>query len=107
MLDWIRKREEIAASVFKSVAERDQFLPAINSDEPTVLQIPAEFFRLDAKIDNVGISPDKRMKWLDVGNGRIIFFPPVHAHGAGFAQFDSHNPWPRVRTEKQGVFLKF
>ena len=53
MLNRIGKREEIAAGVFESVAKRNQFLPAIDCDEPAVLQIAAKFFRLDAKIDNV------------------------------------------------------
>ena len=67
MLNRIGKREEIAAGVLESVAERNQFLPAIDCDEPAVLQIAPEFFRLDAKIDNVGVGPDKRVKRLDVG----------------------------------------
>ncbi len=53
MLNRIGKREEIAAGVFQSVAKRDQFLPAIDRDQPAVLQIASEFLRLDAKIDNV------------------------------------------------------
>ena len=53
MLNRIGKREEIAAGVFESVAKRNQFLPAIDCDEPAVLQIAPEFLRLDAKIDNV------------------------------------------------------
>src|SRR4029077_17071560 len=43
MLNRIGKREEIAAGVFESVAERNQFLPAIDCDEPAVLQIAPEF----------------------------------------------------------------
>src|SRR4029077_13143207 len=52
MLNRIGKREEIAAGVFESVTERDQFLPAIDCDEPAVILISAEFFRLYAKIAN-------------------------------------------------------
>ena len=53
MLNRIGEREEVAPAVFESVAERDQFLPAIDRDKPAVLQIPLEFFGLNAKIDNV------------------------------------------------------
>src|SRR5260370_22151504 len=107
MLNRIGKREEIAAGIFESVAKRNQFLPAIDCDEPAVLQIAPEFLRLDAKIDNVGVSPDKRVKRLDVGNRRTIWVPAMHTHGAGFAQLNSHNPRRRVRTEEKRVFLKF
>src|SRR5438034_8053526 len=107
MLNRIGKREKIAAGVFEAVAKRNQILPAIDCDEPAVLEIAAEFFRLDAKIDNVRVGPDKRMKRLDVGNGRTICFPPMHTHGAAFAQLDSHDPRRRVPTEEQRVFLKF
>jgi hypothetical protein len=31
----------------------------------------------------------------------------MHAHGAGFAQLNSHNTRRRVRPEEQRVFLKF
>ena len=53
MLNRIGKREKIAAGVLESVAKRNQFLPAIDCDQPAVLQIAPEFLRLDAKIDNV------------------------------------------------------
>ena len=78
MLHRIGECEEIAAGVFQSVAKRDQFLPAIDGDQPAVLQIAPEFFRFDAKIDNVRVGPDERMKRLDVGNGRSICFAPMH-----------------------------
>src|SRR5207244_13379078 len=84
MLNRIGEREEIATGVFESVAKRNQFLPAIHCDEPAVLQIAPEFFRLDAKIDNVRVGPDKRVKRLDVGYRRTIVFPLMHAHGAAF-----------------------
>ena len=107
MLNRIGEREEIAAGVFESVAKRNQVLPAIDCDEPAVLQIAPEFLRLDAKIDNVRVGPDKRVKRLDVGSGRTIRFPPMHTHGAGFAQLDGYNPRRRIRAEEQRVFLKF
>ena len=47
------------------------------------------------------------MKRLDVGNGRTISFPPMHTHGAGFAQFNGDDSRRRVRAEEQRVFLKF
>ena len=40
------------------------------------------------------------MEWLDVGDCRAICFPPVHAHGAAFAQLNGHNPRRRVRAEE-------
>src|SRR4029077_3331318 len=107
MLNRIGKREEIAAGVFESVPKRNQFLPTIDGDQPSVLPIAPELLCLDAKIDNVGVGPDKRMKRLDVGNGRTIWFPAMHTHGAGFAQLNSHNPRRRVCAEEKCVFLKF
>src|SRR5712675_2545901 len=107
MLNRIGKREEIAAGVFESVTKRNQFLPAIDCDEPAVLQIAPELLSLDPKIDNVGVRPDKRMKRLDVGNGRTIWFPSMHTHGAGFAQFNGDDSRRRVRAEEQRVLLKF
>src|SRR6185369_11657995 len=107
MLNRIGKCEKIAARVFDSVAEPDQLLPAIDCDEPAVLQIAVEFFRLDAEVDNVRVCPDKRMKWFEIGDGRTICFPPMHTHGAGFAQLNGHNSRRRVRAEKQRVLLKF
>src|SRR5919198_446345 len=53
MLNRICECEEVASGAFQSVAERDQFLPAIDRDEPTVLQIGPKFFTLNAEIDNV------------------------------------------------------
>src|SRR5260370_37872028 len=107
MLNRIGKREEIAAGVFESVAKRNQFLPAIDCDEPAVLQIAPELLSLDPKIDNVGVRPDKRVKRLDVGNGRTIWFPSMHTHDAGSAQLNSHHPRRRVCPEEKRVFLKF
>ncbi len=107
MLNRIGEREKIATGVFESVAKRNQFLPAIDGDEPAIFQIAAQFFRLDAKIDNIGVCPDKRMKRLDVGNGRPICFPPMHTHGAAFAQLNGDNPRRQVRAEEQRVFLEF
>src|SRR5436305_11009148 len=52
MLDRIGKCEEIATSVLKSVAKPYQFLPAIDCDEPAVLQIAPEFLRFHAEINN-------------------------------------------------------
>src|SRR5262249_55612262 len=107
MLNRIAKREEITAGAFESVAKRDQFLPAIDCDKPPVLQIASEFLRLDPKIDNVGVGPDKRVKRLDVGNCRTICFPAMHAYSAGFAQLSGHNPRRWIRAKEQRVFLKF
>jgi hypothetical protein len=85
MLNGIGEGEEIATGAFESVAERNQFLPAIDSDEPAVIQIAPKFFRFDTEIDNVRVGPDKRMKWLYVGDCRSICFPTMHPNGAAFA----------------------
>jgi hypothetical protein len=47
------------------------------------------------------------VKRLDVGNCRTISFPPMHTHGAGFAQFNGDDSRRRVRAEEQRVLLKF
>src|SRR5205814_10138056 len=65
MLNRIGKREEIATGVLKSFATRDQFLPAIDFDEPAVLRIAPEFLRSDAKLDYVRVAHDYRVRRCD------------------------------------------
>ena len=107
MLHGIRKREEVAPRVFESVAKCYQFLPAIDGDEPSVLQIAAELFCLDAKIDYIRVGPDKWVERLDVGNGRSICFAAMYAHSPAFAQFNGHDPRRRISAKEQRVFLEF
>src|SRR5438045_51201 len=85
----------------------DQFLPAIDGDEPSVLQIAAELFCLDAKIDYIRGGPDKWVERLDVGNGRSICFAAMYAHSPAFAQFNGHDPRCRISAKEQRVFLEF
>ncbi len=107
MLHRVGEGEEIAHCVFESVAKCYQFLPAIDGDKPPVLQIPSKFFRLDAKIDNVRVGPDKWVERLDVGSGRSICFAAVHAHSPAFAQLNGHDARRRIGAKEQRVFLEF
>ena len=107
MLNRIGKCEEIASRVLESVPKCNQFLPAIDGNQPAILQNAPEFFRFDAEIDYIRVGPYKWVERLDVGNCRSIYFPAMHAHGAGFAQFNGHNPRRLVNAKEQRVFLKF
>src|SRR5207245_7233036 len=101
MLDGISERKEIAPGFFEAVTQRDQFLPAVDGDAPTVFKIAGEFFSLDAKIDNIGVAPNEWMERLDVGDCRTIFSTPVNFYRAGFPQFDCNNRSEEHTSELQ------
>src|SRR5439155_12681662 len=107
MLDWIGEGEKVAAGVFQTVAQRDQFLPAVDRDQPAKLQIAFEFFRFDSKIDNVAVRPNEWAKRLDVSRCRSILFTTMHFDRASLAQFDGNNSRRWICTEKDRVLLKF
>ena len=50
VLHWIGEREEIASGVSQSVAQCDQFFPAINRDQPAVFKTAFKLFGFDAKM---------------------------------------------------------
>ena len=79
MLDGIGEREEIAAGFLQPVAQRDQFLPAVDRDAPAVFEIAFELLRFDAKIDNVAVGPNEWMKRLDLDDGRSILLAAINA----------------------------
>ena len=106
MLDRIIKGEEIATRLFETVAQRDQFFPTIDRDQPAIFEVAFEPLGLDAKIDNVRVAPNKWMEWLDVGDGRSVLFAAINFHGAGLAELDGNNPRHRVGAEEQPVFLE-
>src|SRR4051812_28285879 len=106
MLDRIGEREEVATSVFEAVPQRDQFLPAIDGDSPAKLKIALQLFRLDAEISDIAVSPDERMKGLDVGYSRSVLLPAIHFDRAGLPQLDGHDPRCWIDAEEQRVFLK-
>ena len=71
----IAQSEKTAARVLKSVAERDQFLPAVDADPPAEFQIARKFLGVRlAEIGDIGIAPDKRMEFLDLAAGGAILF---------------------------------
>src|SRR2546423_6146337 len=107
MLDWIGEREEIAPCVFESVAQSDEFLPAIDSDQPAILEIALKLFGFDAKIDNIRVAPDKWVERLNVGDGRFVRFPTINLNRSSLAEFNGHNARRWIRTEEQCVLLKF
>jgi len=47
------------------------------------------------------------MEWLDVGDGRSIWFPAVNTNRAGFAELNSDNSRRRISAEKKRIFLEF
>ena len=106
MLHRIAQREETPARALQSVSERDQFLPAVDANPPTIAQIAGEFFGVDIEIGDVRIAPDKRMERLDVGNGRAIFFAAVNLDGPSVAQLDRDDPRRRVGAEEERIFLE-
>src|SRR5882762_5229480 len=107
MLHRIGEGEEIAPSAFKPVAQCDEFLPAIDRDQPAVLETALKLFRFDTKIDNVRVAPNKWVKRLDVGNGRSVCFPAINLNRASFAEFNGDNAWRWISAEEQCVLLEF
>src|SRR5438105_10775168 len=78
MLNWIGECKKIASGVFQTIAQRDQFLPTVDRDQPAKFQIAFELFRFAPKIDNVRVRPTERVERLDVGRCRSIFLSTVH-----------------------------
>src|ERR1700730_1774422 len=107
MLNRIAQSEVVAPGVLETVAQRDQFLPAIDGDTPAVSEIAFELFGVDTKIDDVAVGPDKWMKGLDLGDDRPIFFAAINLYRAGLAQLDRDNPRSWIGAEERRVFLKF
>src|SRR5947209_13462632 len=62
MLHRVGEREEIAPGILQSVTQRDEFLPAIDGDQPAILEITAKFLGFNTEIDNVAIGPHKWME---------------------------------------------
>src|SRR5512132_4249759 len=48
MLHWIVKGEEITSGIFESVTQCDEFFPAIDRDQPAVLETALKLFGFDA-----------------------------------------------------------
>src|SRR6266446_7168259 len=103
MLDRIAQSEETATGVFESVAQRDQFFPAVDADAPAVSQIAFEFFRIDAEIGHVGIEPDERMELFDVSDGRSILLAPINLYRSGIAQLNGNDARRGIGAEEQRV----
>ena len=106
MLNRIGKREEIASGIFQSVAQRNEFFPAIDRHEPAVFEIAGQLFCFNAKIDNVGVGPNERVERLDLGRGRSIFFPAINFDRPGLAQLDGHNPRRWVSAKEHRVLFE-
>ena len=106
MLHRIAQREEAAAGALQAIAERDQFLPAIDADPPAELQIAGELLGFDPEIGHIGVAPNERMKRLDVAGRAAVFFAAINFHRAGIAHLDRDNPRRRIGAEEQGVFLE-
>src|SRR5439155_24660412 len=107
MLHRIGKSEEIAPGVFESVAQYDEFFPAIDRDQPAVLEIALKLFGFDAEIDNVRVAPDKWVKRLNVGNGRTVRFPAINLNRSSLAELDSDNAGCWICAKEQRIFLEF
>src|SRR4029453_10832491 len=106
MLDGISESEEIAAGVFESVAQGDEFFPAIDRDQPAIPEIALKLFGFDAKIDNIRVAPDKWVERLNVGDGRSVRFPTINLNRSSLAEFNGHNARRWIRTKKQRVLLE-
>jgi hypothetical protein len=107
MLHGIGECEEVAASRFKTVAQGDQLLPAVNRNQPTVLEITGQFFGLEAKIDNVRTAPNERMERFYVGASRSVSFAAIDTDGASLTELDPDDPRSRICAKKHRVFLEF
>jgi hypothetical protein len=107
MLYRIVEGEEIASRFFETVAQRDQFLPTIDRNQPSVFEVALELLGFNAKIDNVRVGPNERMERLHVGGCRSILFAPINFHRAGLVERNGDNPRHRIGAEEQCVFLKF
>src|SRR4029453_798152 len=103
----IGEGEEIASSVLQTITQADEFLPAIDRDQPAVLETALKLFGFDAKIDNVRIAPNKWVERLNVGNGRSICFPAINLNRSSFAEFNRDNAGRWISAEEKGVLLEF
>src|SRR5207248_5517669 len=103
----IGEGEEIASSVLQTVTQADEFLPAIDRDQPTVIEIALKLFGFDAKIDNIRVAPDKWVKRLNIGNGQSICFPTINLNRSSFAEFNCDNAMRRMGFEVYAVLLEF
>src|SRR5216110_177447 len=107
VLHGIGEREEIASGVSQSVAQCDQFFPAINRDQPAVFKTAFKLFGFDAKIQNIRVAPDKRVKRFNFDDCRSTFSPAINFNGSRFAQFNRDDPRRSIGAEEHGVLLKF
>jgi hypothetical protein len=107
MLHRIGKREEIAPGALKSVPQSNEFFPAIDRNQPAVLEIALKLLGFNAKIGNIRVAPDEGMKRLHVGDRRSVPFPSIHLNRSGFAEFNCHDARCRISAEEQCVLLEF
>ncbi len=74
MLHRIAQGEKAAARTLQAVAQRDQFLPTIDRDQPVELQIAGEFLGVfQSEIRDIAVRPDERVKGLDVADRAAVF----------------------------------
>src|SRR5207302_9103860 len=107
MLHRIAQGEEIPTRFLQAVPKRDQFLPALDNNQPVVFQVAAELLGiLQSKIGYVAISPHERMERLDVYNCGAALIPTINPYRAGFAQLNGDDPGSRIGTKKQRIFFK-
>src|SRR5262245_3451421 len=106
MLHRITQCEKAAAGILESIAQGNQFLPAINANPPAIPQIAFESFSVDIEIGDIGVAPDKRMERLDIAHGGTVFFASVNLYSPGVTELDRNNPLGRIRTEQQFVIFE-
>src|SRR4030095_9547587 len=107
MLHRIGKGEEIAPGIFESVAQGDEFFPAVDRDQPAVLEIALKLFGFDAKVHNIRVAPDKWVERLNVGNGRSVRFPAINLNRSSLAEFNRDDAWRWISAKEQRVLLEF
>src|SRR5262245_58864742 len=107
VLHRIGQREEIASRVFQSVAQCDEFFPAIDRNQPAILEIALKLFGFDAKIHNIRVAPDEWVKWLNISNGRSGCLPAINVNCSSFAEFNGDNAGRWISAEEQRVLLEF
>src|SRR4030095_7234550 len=87
MLDGIAQGEKVAPGLLQAVTQCDQFLPAVDGNEPVVFQIPGEFLRiLEPEIGDIPIGPHERMKEFHVHRGAAVFLPTINVYRSGLTE---------------------
>ena len=107
VLHRVGQREKNASRALQAVAQRDQFFPTVDRDQPVELEIAGELLRvLHPEIGDVGVRPDERPERLHLDRGAAVLLATINAHRASVAHLDRDDSQRRIGAEEQQVIRK-